>query len=119
MARMLPARLREMNGPRSAAATESIRGDANASGVVDISDAIATLELLFLGGAEPPCIDAGDSDDSGELDISDGVNHAGRAGSRRERAGWIRPASNAHGPSRSSQCPRRRGVSDAKRRTAI
>jgi len=56
------------------AATDFIRGDANASGRVDISDVIAALEFLFLGGAEPPCIDAADSDDSGVLDISDGVN---------------------------------------------
>ena len=49
------------------------RGDANVDGKLDIADAIATLGYLFLGGAELPCLDAADTDDSGGLDISDAV----------------------------------------------
>src|SRR5690606_14602396 len=33
-----------------------LRTDTNGDGRVDISDAIATLQYLFLGGDEPPCI---------------------------------------------------------------
>ena len=40
---------------------------------MDISDAIATLEYLFLGTQELGCLEAGDADDSGELDLSDAV----------------------------------------------
>ncbi len=32
-----------------------------------------TFSFLFLGGPEPACFDAADSDDSGELDITDGI----------------------------------------------
>ena len=31
------------------------------------------LSFLFLGAATPACLDAADSDDSGEIDISDGA----------------------------------------------
>ncbi|HLU48401.1 MAG TPA: hypothetical protein VK116_09965, partial [Planctomycetota bacterium] len=54
-----------------------IRGDANASGAVDISDPIATLEFLFAGTVELECQDAADSDDSGRLDITDPVHTLG------------------------------------------
>jgi len=50
-----------------------VRGDANGGQGVDITDGIATLNFLFLGGQEPPCLDASDADDSGGLDLSDGV----------------------------------------------
>jgi len=50
------------------------RGDANADGAVDITDAIATLGVLFLGGGAVPCSDAADSNDDGALDISDPVS---------------------------------------------
>jgi hypothetical protein len=49
------------------------RGDANADGATDIADGIFALGHLFLGGAEPSCLDAADTDDSGALDISDAV----------------------------------------------
>ena len=32
------------------------------------------LSYLFLGGATPSCLDAGDSDDSGRLDLTDAVH---------------------------------------------
>jgi hypothetical protein len=49
------------------------RGDANADGRVDISDAIRTFMYLFLGAPPPRCLDAADSNDDGAIDISDGV----------------------------------------------
>ena len=50
-----------------------MRGDSNFDGVVNISDAIFTLDYLFLGGPAPYCDDAADADDSGRLDITDAV----------------------------------------------
>ncbi len=50
-----------------------VRGDANADGGVDLSDAVTVLFRVFLGGAEPPCLDAADADDSGSLDITDPI----------------------------------------------
>jgi hypothetical protein len=49
------------------------RGDANADGVMDISDALYTLGYTFLGKECPKCLDAADSNDDGTLDISDAV----------------------------------------------
>jgi hypothetical protein len=49
------------------------RGDSNADGNFDISDPVATLGFLFLGGGAPTCLDAADSDDSGVLDVTDAV----------------------------------------------
>ena len=49
------------------------RGDTDASGSLDITDAISLLGYLFQGGADPPCLDAADTDDSGKLDISDAI----------------------------------------------
>ena len=56
-----------------AASTSFQRGDANADGRVDLSDAVATLSFLFLGAGPLECFDAGDVDDSGELEISDAI----------------------------------------------
>ena len=39
--------------PESTTASDFIRGDTNASGEVDMSDAIATLLFLFTGGFVP------------------------------------------------------------------
>lgn len=50
------------------------RGDANADGTVDLSDAVRTFEWLFLGLAPPDCLDAVDSNDDGKTDLSDGIN---------------------------------------------
>ncbi|MEM7233628.1 MAG: FG-GAP-like repeat-containing protein [Planctomycetota bacterium] len=49
-----------------------LRGDVNGDGGIDISDSVAVLSYLFLGGEEPPCLDAADTDDSGSLDLTDG-----------------------------------------------
>lgn len=50
-----------------------IRGDANSSGDVGISDAIAILQFLFLGGIEI-CSEAADSNGSSDVSISDAVS---------------------------------------------
>jgi len=50
-----------------------IRGDSNHDETVDMSDAVSTLDHLFRGGAEPPCLDAADANDDGTLDISDPI----------------------------------------------
>jgi hypothetical protein len=50
-----------------------LRGDATGGGTLDLSDAVAVLEALFLGGAPVGCEDAADSNDDGVVDISDPV----------------------------------------------
>jgi hypothetical protein len=49
------------------------RGDANADGRYDLSDAVFTLSFLFLGGSTPPCLDAVDADDNEALEITDAI----------------------------------------------
>jgi hypothetical protein len=49
------------------------RGDADGSGILQITDAIRTLTYLFLGGDAPGCLDALDADDSGVLNITDPI----------------------------------------------
>ena len=51
-----------------------VRGDANADGVIDLSDPIAILSRLFLGSIrEFACADALDANADGDIDISDGI----------------------------------------------
>ncbi len=51
------------------------RGDASDDGKVDVTDAIALLDYLFLGVSNDlTCLKAADTDDSGEVDISDPVD---------------------------------------------
>lgn len=53
---------------------EFIRGDANDDGGLDIADAVAVLESLFVpGGAIVLCLDAADINDEGVGDISDAI----------------------------------------------
>jgi len=47
-----------------------LRGDCNADGSVDISDAMASIFFQFLGGALS-CVDAADVDDDSETDLTD------------------------------------------------
>jgi hypothetical protein len=49
------------------------RGDSNSDGRADLSDAVMTLNHLFLGAAEPDCLDAADADDSGTIVITDAI----------------------------------------------
>jgi hypothetical protein len=62
-ARLLANALRNV---RAVERARFVRGDANADGVVDISDVLFILSYLFLGGLEPPCLDAADVNDSAE-----------------------------------------------------
>lgn len=47
------------------------RGDANSSGVVDSSDAVAISAWLFNGGDEPPCLNQADANGDGVVNVSD------------------------------------------------
>jgi hypothetical protein len=47
------------------------RGDTNADGNADLSDAVKTLLHLFSGGAAPGCMDAADANDDGTVNITD------------------------------------------------
>jgi hypothetical protein len=49
-----------------------VRGDSNGDGKLDISDPVATLGYLFLGGGMN-CADAADFNDDGDLVLSDAV----------------------------------------------
>jgi hypothetical protein len=55
-----------------------VRGDANQSGTVDISDAVAILGYLFLGTPSGfGCLEAADIDGGGEVNISDPIGLLG------------------------------------------
>ncbi len=49
------------------------RGDANADGGTDVSDALYILLYLFADGSPPVCRDAADIEDGGGIDISDPI----------------------------------------------
>ena len=49
------------------------RGDANDDGGIDISDAIFTLDSLFLGGPTPSCLGAANANGDNEIDLVDPV----------------------------------------------
>lgn len=53
--------------------TPFLRGDSNADGGVDISDAITSLNYLFRGGVFPSCVAALDANDDGGVDIADAI----------------------------------------------
>ena len=67
----LPVLVTEPEVPR----VRFVRGDTNGDAALDISDAVATLNYLFLGGANNrvACEDAGDVNDDGLLNITDPV----------------------------------------------
>jgi hypothetical protein len=62
-------------GPwNTASAAPFVRGDADTSGSIDLTDAVFFLNSLFQGfPGEPPCLDAADADDSGTIDITDAI----------------------------------------------
>ncbi|MEM7164983.1 MAG: PKD domain-containing protein [Planctomycetota bacterium] len=49
------------------------RGDANIDGFRDISDAVFTLDALFVGVAQLQCEDAADANDDGSVNIGDPI----------------------------------------------
>ena len=61
-------------GSTSTHGAEFQRGDADASGRLDVTDAIHVLDYLFRGGASAlVCKDAGDADDNGQIELSDAI----------------------------------------------
>ena len=54
-------------------AQDFIRGDADASGEVDLADSMFTLDCVFAGAECPSCEDAADANDDGEMGVSDAV----------------------------------------------
>jgi len=64
--------------PKSAPGVAFVRGDANQSGAVDISDALSILGYLFLGSPlRLDCLEAGDIDGGGEVNITDPIQLLG------------------------------------------
>jgi hypothetical protein len=53
------------------------RGDSNNDGKHNISDAVNTLGVLFLGFGSISCQEAADSNDDGRVNISDAINSLG------------------------------------------
>jgi hypothetical protein len=51
-----------------------IRADVTADGTADITDVIHGLRFLIFGNPSVDCLDAGDVDDNGVLDISDSIS---------------------------------------------
>ncbi len=49
------------------------RGDADATGAVELTDPIFILDHLFAAGAAPPCREAEDADNDGALAITDAI----------------------------------------------
>jgi hypothetical protein len=60
-------------GGASGAGEDFVRGEVNDDDRIDLSDAVAILGHLFLGGAAPSCRQAADVNDSGAIDLSDAV----------------------------------------------
>lgn len=52
-------------------AVRFLRPDANADGRINIVDPILLVIHLYRGGPEPPCLDAGDFNDDGKIDVTD------------------------------------------------
>ncbi len=50
-----------------------VRGEINADGAIDPSDAVFLLSYLFVAGNPPACPDAGDTNDDGSINIADVV----------------------------------------------
>ena len=61
--------------PPPAEGSRFVRGDADSSGEIELTDGIVILNFLFTGGDPPACMDAADVDDSGgdRPDISDAI----------------------------------------------
>jgi hypothetical protein len=50
-----------------------VRGNCDGEGGINITDGIALLNFLFLGGKKPGCLEACNADDDGQLNITDGI----------------------------------------------
>jgi hypothetical protein len=49
------------------------RGDSDADGALQLTDAVFTLNHLFRAGPGPTCADAADADDNGAIEITDAI----------------------------------------------
>jgi hypothetical protein len=58
---------------RAPGAGPLIRGDSNGDGAINIADPTFTLNYLFIGGAEPPCLAAANANGDAALVISDPI----------------------------------------------
>lgn len=79
-ARLATASVAVLAGPlgREDSPALFVRGDANADGPVNLSDAITILGHLFLGDPEElACEQGADVDDSGKLELTDAVRILG------------------------------------------
>jgi len=70
-------------------APQFIRGDVNADGTVDISDAVELLRFKFAGSEEPDCSDAGDANDDGVIDLGDVITVLGYLFGGQDPAGGL------------------------------
>jgi hypothetical protein len=52
---------------------EFVRGDADADGSLNVTDAVGILNFLFAAGEPPPCEAAADIDDDGGVNVTDPV----------------------------------------------
>ena len=59
--------------PPPPAGPQFLRADSEGNGLVNLTDAIFTLNYLFLGGREPSCLDASDSDNNGLVQLTDAI----------------------------------------------
>ena len=59
--------------PVSPAHADFFRGDSSADGVINLVDAIFSLNYLAVGGQAPSCLDAADADDNGQVNVVDPV----------------------------------------------
>ena len=59
--------------PACESGTQFKRGDADANGQLELTDAVFTLLWLFSGGTQPTCLDAADADNNGAVELTDGV----------------------------------------------
>lgn len=65
--------VKTIDGEVCATGNTFLRGDADGSGIFDITDPLFTLGCLFVGSACPECPDAADSNDDGVVDITDAI----------------------------------------------
>ena len=53
------------------------RGDVNGDNLLDMTDALLSMDYQLLGGYEPSCEDALDFDDTGAVDLTDVIRALG------------------------------------------
>ncbi len=63
----------QLQAPAVPVSPRFVRGDANDSGQVDLSDGVFILHYLYLGDDAPICADAADADDNGNIGITDPI----------------------------------------------